>query len=203
MKWVSTFLGFAFILLLGIIFPSFSFADDIIEGHYCYTYGDSESLKEARELTRTLAIRNAIESYRVFITSTSNVKNFSLTNDRLQIITSGHLRDVKVVYHKEEGKTICDQIQATISAKAVAPPENPPPLTGSSGWIYPPEEHSLASLSSGRSDNQAASPEPDRISAPREWLRWQIKRQDEHLNALRAENQRLDRLWNLRHPQMK
>ena len=94
-------------------------ADEIIKGHYCYTHGDNESLREARELTKTLAIRNAIESYRVFIESTSKVQNFQLTNDIVQMISSGYLKDIKVLEHTEEGRTVCDTIQATVSPQAV------------------------------------------------------------------------------------
>lgn len=108
-------------LILGtlFIFPIFCFADDIIRGHYCYTYGDNESLREAREITRTLAIRNSIESYRTFITSASTVRDFQLTNDLVQIISSGYLKDIKVIEHKEEGRTICETIQASISPQAI------------------------------------------------------------------------------------
>lgn len=108
------------VIFLGLPFTSsLCFADDVIQGHYCYTYGDRESLQEARELTRSLAIRNAIESYRAFITSTSTVKNFQLKNDLVQMISSGYLKDIRVVEHKEEGKTICETIQATVSPQAV------------------------------------------------------------------------------------
>jgi hypothetical protein len=108
------------LLVIFVLFlPSIGFADEIIKGHYCYTYGDNESLKEARELTRTLAIRDAIESYRVFVESTSTVKNFKLTNDLIQMITSGYLKNVKVLKHTEKGRTICETIQASISPKAV------------------------------------------------------------------------------------
>lgn len=110
------------ILLLTMFFlflPSICLSDETIKGHYCYTYGDNESLKEARELTRTLAIRDAIESYRVFIESTSTVKNFKLTNDLLQMISSGYLKNVEVLEHTEKGRTICETIQAGISPKAV------------------------------------------------------------------------------------
>ena len=101
-------------LISTFVSPFLSSAGDIVQGHYCYTYGDNESLKDARELTRLLATRNAIESYRVFITSTSNVKNFQLTNDLVQIISSGSLKDIKVIEHKEQGRTICETIQAKI-----------------------------------------------------------------------------------------
>lgn len=108
------------ILILAFLFTSsLCFADDAIQGHYCYTYGDRESLQEARELTRFLAIRNAIESYRTFIISTSHVKNFQLTNDLVQMISSGYLKDIKVIEHKEEGRTVCETIMAMISPQAV------------------------------------------------------------------------------------
>ncbi len=113
------FIPFIFIFIFLLLIIPGAFADEIIKGHYCYTYGDNESLKEARELTRTLAIRDAIESYRVFLESTSTVKDFKLTNDLLQIISSGYLKDIKVLEHVEKGRTVCDTIQASISPKAV------------------------------------------------------------------------------------
>ena len=90
-------------------------ADETIKGHYCYTYGDKESLKESKDLTRTLAIRNAIESYRVYIESTTNVRNFTLTNDIIQIVSSGYLKNMSVIDHSEEGRTICDTVEFTVS----------------------------------------------------------------------------------------
>lgn len=94
-------------------------ADEIIRGHYCYTYGDKESLKEARDLTRTLAIRNAIESYRVYIESTTTVTNLSLSSNIIQIISSGYLKKMKVVDHTEEGRTICDTIEFMVSPREI------------------------------------------------------------------------------------
>ncbi len=102
-----------------LFFVSSVNADETIEGHYCYTYGDKESLKEAKDVTRTLAIRNAIESYRVYIESTTSVRNFTLTNDIIQIVSSGYLKDMKVVEHREEGRTICDTVEFTVSPKEI------------------------------------------------------------------------------------
>ena len=48
-----------FLILLILLFTCTSQASEIT-GHYCYTYGDKESMQEARTLTRTLAIRNAV-----------------------------------------------------------------------------------------------------------------------------------------------
>ena len=54
------------ILIFGVV-PAFAEdAEEKIKGHYCYTYGDNESLVEAREFARTMATKNAIESYNIF-----------------------------------------------------------------------------------------------------------------------------------------
>ena len=66
-----------------------------------------------------MAIRDAIESYRIFVESTSTVKNFKLTNDLIQMITSGYLKNIKVLKHTEKERTVCETIQASISPKAV------------------------------------------------------------------------------------
>lgn len=112
-------------ICLIIIFSSLSVntipasAEEIIQGEYCYTYGDKESLMEAKQLTRTLAIRNAIESYRVYVNSTTHVNNFALTNDLIQTISSGYMKDIKVVSQSVEGRQVCEKLQATVSPRAI------------------------------------------------------------------------------------
>ena len=107
------------IALLVLILPSLCAADEIIKGHYCYTYGDNESLRKARETTRALAIRDAVESFGVYIVSTGTVKNFVLTDDLVNTISSGYLKNIKVLEHTEKQRTICDTIQGTISPDEV------------------------------------------------------------------------------------
>ncbi len=94
-------------------------AEEIIYGEYCYTYGDRESFIEAKQLTRTLAIRNAIESYRSYVNATTEVKNFTLTNDIVQMISSGYMKNISVVSHSENGREICEKVQATVTPKAI------------------------------------------------------------------------------------
>jgi hypothetical protein len=105
--------------LLVLILPTLCFADEIIKGHYCYTYGDNESLRTARETTRALAIRDAVESFGVYIVSTGTVKNFVLTDDLVNTISSGYLKNIKVLEHTEKQRTICDTIQGSISPDEV------------------------------------------------------------------------------------
>ena len=95
------------------------YADEIIKGHYCYTYGDNETLKGARELTSKLAIRNAIEFYRIYVASASKIKDFHLTDDLISTISSGYLKNVKVTGHIEKEKTICESIEGQVNADEI------------------------------------------------------------------------------------
>ncbi len=106
---------YAFTILT--VLPSFALADEVIEGHYCYTYGDNESLIQARGITRSLAIRDAIESYNIFIQSITKVRDFKLTDDLVKTISAGHLKEIKVLEHSENNRTICDTIQASVNPK--------------------------------------------------------------------------------------
>jgi hypothetical protein len=55
------------IIFIFLLFVSAAFAQDKIRGTYSYTYGDSESLVEAKQTCKDLALREAIESYYVFV----------------------------------------------------------------------------------------------------------------------------------------
>jgi hypothetical protein len=76
---------------------SLSFAQDKIQGSYTYTYGDKESLVEARQSCKDLAVRDAIESYYVFVQSSTGVENFQTKEDIIQSIAAGYLKDLRIV----------------------------------------------------------------------------------------------------------
>jgi hypothetical protein len=67
-----------------------------------------------------MAIRNALESYRVFISASSKVENFQLSNDLIQDMISGHLKNIQVIGHTEKGRTICHTIECTVSPEDIA-----------------------------------------------------------------------------------
>ncbi len=92
--------------------PVSAYSEVTIRGQACYTYGDSESAKAGREVARSLAIRDALESAGMFLTTESAVKNFSLTEDYIRIISSGVVRNIRVVEHTEEGRRIYETIEA-------------------------------------------------------------------------------------------
>ena len=101
-------------IVLLLIWIPFIFAQDKIQGSYTYTYGDKESLVEARQTCKDLAVRDAIESYYVFIQSSTGVENFQTKEDIIQSIAAGYLKDLTIVEQKEEGRTITMTVEATV-----------------------------------------------------------------------------------------
>ena len=94
-------------------------AQDVIWSTYSYTYGDSESLVEARETCRNLALREAIESYSVYVESSTEVENFQVSEDIIQTLAAGYLKDVNIIEQTEEGRTITMTVEATVQSDEV------------------------------------------------------------------------------------
>ncbi len=105
------------LLVPWLLFPAICLADKI-QGHACYTYGDSESLLQAEQIAKALAIRNAIESYTVFIESTTQITDFQLTQDLLKTVSAGQVKGVKVLKRLESGRTLCYTVEGFVD-----PPE--------------------------------------------------------------------------------
>ena len=84
----------------------------LIEGEYRYNYSDNETLIEAKSLCFNMALRNALEGYTVFISSTTTIQNLQLRNDLIQTLSSGYIENLQVlseeindnsVYYKLKG----------------------------------------------------------------------------------------------------
>ncbi|MFH1940503.1 MAG: hypothetical protein ABIL68_00235 [bacterium] len=102
------------IVLMILWCVSVAFAQEKIRGKYSYTFGDKESLVEARQTCKDLAIREAIESYYVFVESSTEVENFQLKEDIIESISAGYLKHITVVEQKEEGRTITTTVEAEV-----------------------------------------------------------------------------------------
>ncbi len=50
--------------------------------------------------------------YKTYTESSTEVLNLQVTNDIIQVLSSGYLRNIKVIDHTEKGRTICDKISA-------------------------------------------------------------------------------------------
>jgi hypothetical protein len=108
------------ILLIGWwLFATASLFADVIRGTYTYTYGDRETLVDARQTCKDLALREAIESYAVFVESSTEVDNFQLKEDAVQAISAGVLKNMKVTNQQEQGRTVTISIEAEVSPEEV------------------------------------------------------------------------------------
>jgi len=74
----------------------------VIEGEYLYKYGDSETLLEAKALCYNMALRNAIEANILFVSSTTEIKNYTIRNDIIQSLSSGYVYDLKIIEERVE-----------------------------------------------------------------------------------------------------
>lgn len=109
-------------IIILILLPILVFAQSSrikLTGEYTYTYGDNESLLEAKSLCYTMAIRNAIESLTVFVQSTSTVNNYQLKNDLIQTIASGYIDNLNVDAETINGRRIYYKISGYVNPAAV------------------------------------------------------------------------------------
>ena len=104
------------IAILAILLAGGADAAETIKGHACYHYSDNESLNDARDIALSMAKREALESYSVFVESTSTVENFVLKNDLIASLTAAVLKNLKVIGKSEDTKKrkVCRTIQAKI-----------------------------------------------------------------------------------------
>jgi hypothetical protein len=107
----------ALLFLTGMFLSSF--AQEIVRGTYSYTYGDSETLVQARQTCRNLAVRDAIESYYLFVESTTTVENSQTKEDIVNSIAAAGVQNLKTVDQKEEGRTISMTLEGTVNPEQV------------------------------------------------------------------------------------
>lgn len=68
---------------------------DEVKGHYCHYLSDDETLTQAHQIAYQLALRDAIESYGVYIYSVSQLSNFQLTEDLVNSFSAGLIKNIK------------------------------------------------------------------------------------------------------------
>ena len=104
------------LLILGSLLASQMAAAEVVTGKACYRYSDNESLTAAREIALSMAKRDALEGNSVFVESTSNVENMTLKNDLIANLTTGYLKNLKVLEETEDFglREICRTVQAEV-----------------------------------------------------------------------------------------
>lgn len=75
-------------------------------GEYEYTYGDNESIMQAKQRCEGLALRAAIEQCALFVSSTTNIENYELRDDLVNTIAAALVKNKKILAQRVEGRTI-------------------------------------------------------------------------------------------------
>jgi hypothetical protein len=102
-----------------LLFPSLSWCADQIIGNACYTYGDNESLIQGDQMAKTLAIRNALESYSIYVESTTQVTDYKLSSDLINAISAGQVKGVKVLKRLQSSRKICYTVMGYVEPSKV------------------------------------------------------------------------------------
>jgi hypothetical protein len=91
-------------------------AAETISGQACYRFSDNESIAAARDIALSLAKRDALERYAVFVDSTTTVENAALKNDLITSLTGAVLRKLAITDQKDDlqGREVCRSIVAEV-----------------------------------------------------------------------------------------
>ena len=99
---------------------SFSAADspqakETVRASYCYRYGDDEAFTKARETAINIALKQAIRSHRVFVESSTRVKNFQLDDDIIATTSVAMLKDTIVEKEERKPQEVCVTVAASLN----------------------------------------------------------------------------------------
>ncbi len=90
-----------------------------VEGKGCFVYGDNDTPASAKEKALILAKRNAIESHKTFISSSTKIDSFELKEDLVNTLAAGYLYKIKTLDISETGRKICVQVEAYINSDEI------------------------------------------------------------------------------------
>lgn len=88
---------------------------ETVRGSGCYKFGDEETPAKARRGATAIAQEQAIRSHRVFVESSTRVKNFQLEEDLIQTASAAMLQDIKIENEERKAQEICITLTAKIS----------------------------------------------------------------------------------------
>jgi hypothetical protein len=90
-------------------------AVEIVRGNGCYKFGDEETPAKARRGAIAIAQEQAVRSHRVFVESSTRVKNFQLEEDLIQTASAAMLQDIQIEKEDRKAQEICITLTAKIS----------------------------------------------------------------------------------------
>lgn len=113
---VTSFMIFHFFLCIDPIYAESGDNTKMIrvEGKGCFIYGDNDTPSSAKAKALLNAKRNAIETYKSFISSLSKLSNFELEEDVVSVLATGYLYKTKTIEMKEKEREFCVTIEAYV-----------------------------------------------------------------------------------------
>lgn len=117
-------IGLICLLILGTLTvaspSSFSATDspqakETVRATRCYQYGDDETFIKARETAINLALKDAIRSHRVFVESSTRIKNFQLDDDIIATTSVAMLKETTVEEVERKAQEVCVTVRASLN----------------------------------------------------------------------------------------
>ncbi len=90
-----------------------------VRGSGCYRFGDEETPAKARRAAMAIAQESAIRTHRVFVESSSRVRNFQLEDDLIQTASAAILQNVVVEKEERKNQEVCITLTARLSPVSV------------------------------------------------------------------------------------
>jgi hypothetical protein len=110
--------------LLGALIPSFNSVEaadssaqelEIVRGRACYSYGDKETPDYARRTATDAALEQAVRKHRVFVKSSSTVRNLQLEEDVIHTMSAGMLEQLNIENVEKNGQEVCVTVSGKLS----------------------------------------------------------------------------------------
>ena len=102
--------------LVGVFQVPIVIGGEVITGKGCYRFSDQESIAVAREIALSMAKRDALEGYAVFVNATATVDNYVLKNSIISSVSASVLNNMRITNKKEnlEKREVCRTISAVV-----------------------------------------------------------------------------------------
>lgn len=103
---------------VGVSATDSSQAKDTVHARHCSRYGDDETFNKARETAINIALKEAIRSHRVFIESSTRVKNFQLEDDIIATTSVEMLKNTTVEKEERKPQEVCVTVTASLNTNS-------------------------------------------------------------------------------------
>jgi hypothetical protein len=109
------------VILSLFVLPAIANAEEVtnVYGHACYMYGDNETPLTAKKSSLIMAKQAAVENYRIFVSSSSQVDMGELKEDLISSVSGGFLYGLKVDKQETNGREICTSVSAKLNTREV------------------------------------------------------------------------------------